>query len=69
MDCLRNEWSDSLFLESGYNFEIENEQPQYSRETKLQMIEQLKLMKTETSEKMIAELQKELEIDGNKSRS
>ena len=69
MDCLRNEWSDALFLESGYHFGNEYEQPQYSRETKLQMIEQLKLMNTETSEKMIAELQKELEIDGNKSRS
>src|SRR5690606_2115612 len=60
MDCLRNEWSNNLFSESGYNFEIENKKPEYSRETKLQMIEQLKLMNTETSKKMIAELQKEL---------
>jgi hypothetical protein len=69
MDCLGNEWSDTLFLECGYNFDVEKEQPQYSRETKLQMIEQLKFMNTETSERMIAELKKELEIDGNKSRS
>ena len=60
MDCLRNEWSDNLFAKCGYNFEIETKQPEYSRETKLQMIEQLKLMNTETSEKMIAQLQKEL---------
>jgi len=60
MDCLRNEWSDSLFKKNGYNFEFEKKRQTYSRETKLQMIEQLKLMKTETSERMIAELQKEL---------
>ncbi len=60
MDCLRNEWSDILFSECGYNFEDENKPPEYSRETKLQMIEQLKLMNTETSERMIADLQKEL---------
>lgn len=69
MDCIRNDWSDALFAECGYDFENEKLVPEYSRETKLQMIAQLKLMNTETSEKMIAELQKELEIDGNKSRS
>jgi len=60
MDCLRNDWSDKLFTESGYNFEAENVQPEYSRETKLQMIEQLKLMDTEISREMILQLQKEL---------
>ena len=60
MDCLRNDWSDKLFAESGYNFEAENVQPEYSRETKLQMIEQLKLMDTEISREMILQLQKEL---------
>lgn len=60
MDCLRNEWSDKIFAENGYNFEAENQQQEYSRETKLQMIEQLKLMDTETSKAMIAQLEKEL---------
>lgn len=60
MDCLRNDWSDKLFGESGYNFEFENKQPEYSRETKLQMIAQLELMDTETSKTMISDLQKEL---------
>ncbi len=60
MDCLRNEWSDALFLECGYDFEGENNQPEYSNETKLQMIEQLKLMDTETSKAMIAQLKSEL---------
>lgn len=60
MDCIRNDWSDNLFAESGYNFEAENVQPEYSRETKLRMIEQLKLMDTEISREMILQLQKEL---------
>ena len=60
MDCLRNEWSDKLFAKNGYNFEAENTQPEYSRETKMQMIEQLKLMDTEISKEMILQLQKEL---------
>ena len=60
MDCLRNDWSDKLFAENGYNFEAEYQQSEYSRETKLQMIEQLKLMDTETSKAMIAQLEREL---------
>jgi hypothetical protein len=60
MDCLCNDWSDKIFAESGYNFEAENVQPEYSRETKLQMIEQLKLMDTKISREMILQLQKEL---------
>ncbi|MCG2419325.1 aspartyl/asparaginyl beta-hydroxylase domain-containing protein [Aequorivita sp. F47161] len=60
MDCFRNDWSDNLFAESGYNFEVENHQPEYSREAKLQMIEELKLMDTEISKAMILELQKDL---------
>jgi hypothetical protein len=60
MDCIRNDWSDNLFAECGYNFEAEKAAPEYSRETKLQMIEQLKLMDTETSKAMIAKLQSEI---------
>lgn len=60
MDCFRNDWSDILFSECGYNFEVEKEQPEYSRETKLQMIEQLKLMDTETAREMVSQLNKEL---------
>lgn len=60
MDCIRNDWSDNLFAECGYNFEAEKAAPEYSRETKLQMIAQLKLMDTETSKAMIAQLQNEI---------
>ncbi len=61
MDCLRNDWSDTLFAQCGYNFEVEKRQAAYSRETILQMIAQFKEMNTETSRKMIAQLEKELD--------
>ena len=61
MDCIRNNWSDNLFEECGYSFDVEKEQPEYSRETKLQIIEQLKLMDTETAREMVSQLNKELQ--------
>ncbi|WP_241507214.1 aspartyl/asparaginyl beta-hydroxylase domain-containing protein [Aquimarina sediminis] len=60
IDCIRNEWSDELFLQSGYNFELENKPPQYSKETKLRMIEELKKMNSETSIALINQLESEL---------
>ncbi len=60
MDCLRNDWSDTLFAEIGYNFALERQPPQYSSETKRQMIAQLRLMDTETSKRLLSELEKEL---------
>ena len=60
MDCIRNDWSDKLFTECGYNFNAEKSAFEYSRETKMQMIAQLKLMDTETSRTMVAQLQSEL---------
>lgn len=60
MDCLRNDWSNNLFAENGYHFDSENTKPEYSRDTKLQIIEQLKLMNTETAREMVSQLNKEL---------
>ncbi len=59
IDCLRNEWSDALFAEIGYNFEAENKS-KYDNKTMLLMIEQLSLMKTETAMTMIAQLKAEI---------
>jgi hypothetical protein len=59
IDCLRNEWSDALFAEIGYSFEAEKKS-KYDNKTKLLMIQQLSLMKTETAEDMIKQLEKEL---------
>lgn len=58
IDCLRNDWSDGLFTQYGYDFEAEKRST-YSKETKLQMIEQLLLMNTDTANDIIKELQKE----------
>ncbi len=60
IDCLRNEWSDKLFAENGYNFESEKNE-KYDQKTKLLMIEQLSLMQTETADNMIAKLKAEME--------
>ncbi len=60
MDCVRNAWSDKLFSEMGYEFECENAPVEYSRDTKLKMIEQLRLMDTDTARTLIADLQKGL---------
>ena len=59
IDCLRNEWSDQLFATFGYDFE-EEKKSKYDQKTKLMMIEQLSLMKTETADKLIKQLREEL---------
>lgn len=60
IDCLRNDWSDQLFATFGYDFE-EEKKSKYDQQTKLMMIEQLSLMKTEAADNLIKQLQEELE--------
>ena len=60
MDCIRNEWSDKLFLKVGYNFEDENLETVYSDETKLQMINELKRIDTPVARQLIEQLKSEL---------
>lgn len=59
IDCLRNEWSDALFAEIGYDFEAEKK-GKYDNKTKLLMIEHLSLMKTEAADELIKSLKQEL---------
>ena len=59
IDCLRNDWSDQLFTTLGYDFE-EEKKSKYDQQTKLMMIEQLSLMKTETADNLIKQLREEL---------
>ena len=59
IDCLRNDWSDQLFATFGYDFE-EEKKSKYDQQTKLMMIEQLSLMKTEAADNLIKQLQEEL---------
>lgn len=61
MDCKRNEWSDKLFGEIGYDFEYEKKIRDYDLETKQRIIEELLKMKTETANQLILKLQKEIE--------
>jgi len=56
IDCIRNEWSDAIFEKLGYDFSKENTPIQYSEETKQMIIENLKLLKTPTSEQLIQDL-------------
>ncbi|NND63181.1 MAG: aspartyl/asparaginyl beta-hydroxylase domain-containing protein [Flavobacteriaceae bacterium] len=53
IDCLRNDWSDEMFAEMGYDFELEKRSRQYSDETKQRIIEELKTHKTPESEALI----------------
>lgn len=55
IDCLRNDWSDQLFTTFGYDFE-EEKKSKYDLKTKLMMIQQLSLMKTETADNLIKQL-------------
>lgn len=59
IDCIRNSWTDELFDKLGYDFDNENKN-KFDRETKLQMIEHLEKMNTETSLKMAMKLKTEI---------
>ena len=57
LDCIRNEWSDELFAKAGYDFSLEQVQP--DDETFNRMIEELERMDTETSRSMILKMKNE----------
>lgn len=70
IDGKRNAWTDELFKSAGYDFKMEKEQlqPKYDEKTIDNMIENLERINTETSRKMIADLQerkKKLQITAN----
>jgi len=69
IDGKRNAWTDELFAAAGYDFELEKKQNDLPLETKKQMIEQLRFMKTATAEEMIKRLESEiaatLNVPGN----
>lgn len=59
IDCIRNAWSDALFATLGYDFE-EEKKSKLNAQTKLMMIEQLSMMKTDTADNLIKQLRIEL---------
>ncbi|MHA7058774.1 aspartyl/asparaginyl beta-hydroxylase domain-containing protein [Aquimarina sp. M1] len=53
MDCIRNEWSDQLFNNAGYNFKFEQQPITYDQTTTLRMIEELERMDTKVSKELL----------------
>ncbi|MCW3085052.1 MAG: Aspartyl/Asparaginyl beta-hydroxylase [Bacteroidetes bacterium] len=60
IDGKRNEWTDKLFAAAGYDFEEEKQKNDPSVETKKQMIEQLRSMKTPAADEVIRKLEMEI---------
>jgi hypothetical protein len=60
LDCCRNEWSDKLFAQAGYDFEEERRLLEPDDRTKRMMIESLSYLDTDTARDMIHKLKKEL---------
>lgn len=57
MDCIRNEWSDSMFEAIGYDFDKEGDvQEVLSDDTKMRMIEELERQSTPAAKKLIKQL-------------
>lgn len=61
IDGIRNEWTDILFFKQANEKQFEKPIPELSKEEKLLMIAQLKLMNTEIAKELIAKISKELE--------
>jgi hypothetical protein len=59
IDGKRNEWTDALFKKAGYDFELEQQQlqPAYDEATINNIVSSLERINTETSKKMILDLQ------------
>lgn len=62
IDCIRNDWSDKLFAQLGYNFSLENNvDEELSEEVVVRMIEELQHQNTEASRALIADLKSKLD--------
>ncbi len=57
IDGIRNEWTDRLFEEIGYDFKLEKKGKGYDEATKAQMIEHLEKMGTDAARQIIARLE------------
>lgn len=65
IDGKRNAWTDEWFADAGYDFEEEKRAKDYSLETKRQMIEQLRFIKTAVADEMIKKLEQEIVTASN----
>ena len=56
IDCIRNDWSDKLFAEMGFDIHYSKEKAPYSAEEKQQIIAELSRNPSEVNAKIIADL-------------
>jgi hypothetical protein len=56
LDCIRNDWSDKLFTEMGFDIQYSDEKTPYSDEVKQQIIAELSRNPSEVNAKIIADL-------------
>jgi hypothetical protein len=56
LDCIRNDWSDKLFTEMGFDIHYSSKKEQYSDEVKQQIIAELSRNPSEVNNKVIADL-------------
>jgi hypothetical protein len=63
LDCKRNDWSDKLFRQAGYDFDAEARNRQLDRATRAMVIAQLSEMKTDTAQRLIKQLQAQADSD------
>lgn len=56
LDCLRNDWSDQLFAEMGFDINYSKENNSYSEKVKQQIIDELSRNPSELNNKLIADL-------------
>jgi hypothetical protein len=56
LDCVRNDWSDKLFTDMGFDINFSKEKIQYSDEVKQQIIAELSRNPSEVNAKIIADL-------------
>jgi len=56
LDCIRNDWSDKLFAEMGFDLNYSPENAGYPKEVKQQIIDELSLNPSEINAKIIADL-------------
>lgn len=60
IDGIRNEWTDTLFFQHANENQFIKHEPELSKEEKKLLIEQLKLMQTETANALIEKISKEI---------
>lgn len=59
MDCIRNEWTDALFSENAYDFELDPLEKEQAKVTRTLMMAELEKMDTDVARALIAQMKSE----------